>query len=176
MDEKALEKALSDRLRLAREDSALLGSIRIANATSDARTLLQLVGDCPFEILQDTSEWNTHPGLMKDIIGGMTPDIVVRSTTSGENRIIIEVKKHQRLGYGTADSQIIRYLLHLLATSNERPAISKPEIRRAVLLAAPSEWFEEPLNAKAWGHFTTTYQPVASHFGITLGELRLLLD
>jgi hypothetical protein len=173
MDEKAIEQWLCDVLRSGRGDSEYLRAVSIANSTSDARTLLDLVGNCPFEVFQDTSDWNTHPELMMDIIGGMTPDVVLRSTVSGENRIIIEVKRYQSLGYGTADSQIIRYFLHLLATSSAKSGIRGPEIRRAVLLAAPSHWFEEPKNSKAWGYFTNTYEPLASHFGITLGELRL---
>jgi len=72
---------------------------------------------------------------MLDVIDGMIPDIVLRSPISRQNRIYIEVKDTEPLGYGIEDSKIARYFLHLLATTTRGPKEGN-DIRRAVLLCA----------------------------------------
>ncbi|ALA57218.1 hypothetical protein NITMOv2_0782 [Nitrospira moscoviensis] len=67
----------------------------IHNSTSDAKNLFDLIGHKTYEVIEDDSRWNLHPKFMLEIIGGMTPDIVLRSKASNENRIYIEVKKTQ---------------------------------------------------------------------------------
>ena len=116
---------------------------------------------------------NPYPKFMVEIIGGMIPDIVLRSKVSNENRIYIEVKRTQPLGYGKVDSQIVRYFLHLLATSHSKPSGGADDIRRAVLLAAPPSWFAVNAIHDAWRYFLETYTQLASCFGVTLGELHL---
>jgi hypothetical protein len=113
---------------------------------------------------------------MEEIIGGMTPDLVVRSKASGQNRIIIECKgpKEKQRSFGIADSQIVRYFLWLLAMTESRRG---QDIRRAVLLAAPSPWFVNRATSQSWSYFTQTYKPLGSYkrnegFDITLGEIR----
>ncbi|MGB6716817.1 MAG: hypothetical protein WBE47_07700 [Candidatus Acidiferrales bacterium] len=101
----------------------------------------------------------------------MTPDIVLRSRVSGENRVYIEVKDSQPLGYGVEDSQVVRYFLHLLATTTGIPREGETDIRRAVLLCAPSTWFKNAINAKAWNHFLEHFSGLAKEFEITLGEV-----
>lgn len=145
----------------------------IHNSTSDARNLFDLIGDREFHLIKDDNRFNPCPTFMVDIIGGMIPDIVLRSKASNENRIYIEVKKTQRLRYDKVDSQIIRYFLHLLATTQSRPLGGTDDIRRAVLLAAPPSWFAVNTNHAAWTYFLETYSPLASCFGVTLGELHL---
>ena len=123
-------------------------------------------------VFQDDSEWNTHKGFMVDVAGGMTPDIVLRLKGSGQNRICIEVKESQCLGYNTEDSQIIRYFLHLLAILEQKPH-GVTDIGRAIILAAPSNWFENSRTGTEWRYFTDHYTDLARAFGITLGELRM---
>ena len=103
---------------------------------------------------------------MLDVAGGMTPDIVVRSKGSGQNRIYIEVKESQCLGYNTEDSQIIRYFLHLLAVSELKPN-GVADIGRAIILAAPSNWFETSRTGTDWRYFTDHYTGLARAFDIT---------
>jgi hypothetical protein len=109
---------------------------------------------------------------MVDVTGNMVPDIVIRSLQSRENRIYIEVKLGQALGRGKHDSQIIRYFLHLLCNSKQLPKGS-PDIRRAMLLAAPSLWFQNNKNADAWQYFLDKYQDLARCFDVTLGRLEI---
>ncbi|TDR42107.1 hypothetical protein DFR29_109163 [Tahibacter aquaticus] len=170
-DEKQLESELCKRI-LPRDPHAL-EQVRIDNSTSDARNLADLIGDKDFELLADTSNWNQHKNVLIDITGNMTPDVVIRSTSSGENRTIIEVKYTHVLGYGRADSQVIRYFLHLLATTLQRK--NGGDIRRALILAAPDSWFENRRNSEDWGYFMRTYKDIAGAFDITLGEIRLPL-
>jgi hypothetical protein len=106
---------------------------------------------------------------MQDLVGGVTPDIVLRSKSSGQNRIYIEVKDTEPLGYGIEDSQIVRYFLHLLAMTTKGPS---SDIKRAVLLCAPSAWFQVERNAKTWNHFLDRFLGLAKAFDITLGEIR----
>jgi hypothetical protein len=109
---------------------------------------------------------------MDDVIGGMTPDIVLRSLASGQNRIYIEVKETACLRYGTADSQIIRYFMHLLAVSTQRTQDSR-DMTRAIILAAPPMWFENSRTGTDWKYFVERYADLARAFHVTIGELRI---
>lgn len=173
MTEKDLERLLCEKLRTGLTAVGAHAEFSIHNSSSDAKNLFALIGENGYEVIEDDTRWNLHPRFMLEIIGGMTPDIVLRSKVSGENRIYIEVKKKQPLGYGKADSQIIRYFLHLLATSHSKPPSVEEDIRRAVLLAAPMSWFADTVNRDAWTYFLGTYSRLASCFGVTIGELHL---
>jgi hypothetical protein len=116
------------------------------------------------------SDWNPFKELMPDVIGNMCPDIVLRSKATDENRIYIEVKDTNRLAdghYHVEDSQVVRYFLHLLGMTHKDP----DDIGRAMLLCAPSRWFADPHNAKAWGHFVEHFSGLATKFEITIGEV-----
>lgn len=162
--EKEIEKRFLDRLK----DGP--ASLEIHNSTSAAKNLAALLGQHKPTVLPDTSAWNSHPNFMQDVIGGMTPDIVLRSTLSGQNRIYIEVKDTEPLGYGIEDSQITRYFLHLLATTTRSPK-EGADIRRAILVCAPASWFTVNRNAQTWNHFLRRFSGLATAFDITLGEL-----
>lgn len=166
--EKDIEGRLCQRLNEGVAKPETLTQISLARFNAGVSNLAALVAGHPFDVVQDSSDWNTHPGLMVDIIGGMTPDIVLRSTTSGENRILIEVKQHARLGHDEDACQLTRYFLHLLATSTQSKG---QDIQRAVILAAPEAWFEDPTNAGDWERFTSRFGPLAAHFGIVLAKL-----
>lgn len=73
MDEKEIERTLCSRLRGAVGAPSLLAAFSLANSTSDATTLVDLIGNTRYEILEDNSDWNTSPHFMVDIAGGMTP-------------------------------------------------------------------------------------------------------
>jgi len=63
----------------------------------------------------------------------------------------------------------VRYFLHLLAMTTKAPS---SDIKRAVLLCAPSAWFQAERNARTWNHFLARFSGLAKAFDITLGELR----
>lgn len=145
-------------------------SLTIENSSNhNYRNLSDLIGNADIDIIQDDSEWNTHPGFMVDIAGGMTPDIVIRSKLSKQNRIYIEVKNDAKFNYGLADSQMTRCFLHLLATSTREQSNNDP--CRALILAAPSTWFAIQGNKEKWSYFKTHDVGLADAFGITIGEL-----
>ncbi|OQW33800.1 MAG: hypothetical protein A4E19_02840 [Nitrospira sp. SG-bin1] len=175
MVEKNLEDALAAKLERALLDRSLLRDIRIISGTSDASCLYDLVSERDYKIFQDRSDWNPVPTLMIDVAGGMVPDLVLRSIASNENRIYIEVKYTEDLNYDRPLSQIVRYFLHLLCTTRQSPLPKKQDIRRAVLLAAPSAWFENKTHANKWYYFLDRYADLAKlpEVDITLGELRL---
>lgn len=83
------------------------------------------------------------------------------------------MKKTRPLGYGKFDSQAIRYLLHLLATTQQRPHGIATDIRRAIVLAAPPSWFGVKDNRDAWHYFLQTYAALAATFDVTLAELHV---
>jgi len=146
-----------------------LREVQIVNCPS-ATDLFQLIGEREFVPFYDNNEWSKGFELRGDFFERIRPDIVVRSSTSGENRIIIEVKVDTPLKYGSAaDSQIVRYFLQLLATSRYRP---DGDIRRAVLLAAPSSWFVST-HRDRWQYFLDTYRQLAMRedIDISLGEI-----
>jgi hypothetical protein len=153
MGEKQLETDLCRKLVAGLTDRTNLNEVSLCRSTSDCKTLRDLIGDAPCDLIEDSSIWQLHPKFMVDIIGGMTPDIVLRSSLSGENRIYIEVKNTAEIGYGKAESQVIRYFLHLLATSHKTPPGVSSDIHRALILAAPSSWFAAEKNASTWGYF-----------------------
>jgi hypothetical protein len=176
LDEKKLE---SDLCRKIESGTDGLRSIEI-ETPSGHRTLLELVGDqrptiLDKTILQDTSDWNENKNLSKNMFHGITPDIVLRSNRSRQNRIIIEVKKTSRFTHREPDaSQVLRYFLHLLVTSDKNKHGEKhSDMERAVLLAAPMNWFKNPSIAAPWNHFVDKYQPLAVQFEITIGRIVL---
>jgi len=162
------EKEIEGRILERLEDG--LARLEIQNSTSDAPNLAALLGQHRPTVFHDTSAWNLHPNFMQDVIGGMVPDIVLRSPISRQNRIYIEVKDTGPLGYGIEDSQIARYFLHLLATTTRGPKEGN-DIRRAVLLCAPAAWFKVKGNAETWNYFLVCFSGLAAAFDITLGEL-----
>lgn len=172
MTEKDLETRLVEKLRSA--TPCVLQDLSITRSTSDARSLYALLGETPFDLFQDTSDWNPSPTFMIDVAGGITPDIVIRSRSSGRNRIYIEVKLHEEIRGDRALSQVTRQFLHLLATTQRSPD-AQSDIRRAVLLAAPSAWFEQNRHRAKWDWFRCRYEDLArlSAIDITLGELKL---
>lgn len=171
-NEKEYERALCERIDRYLADPKINDPIPFARTTSDAKSLGDLIGLTAVKVLPDNSEWRQNHDVLVDLTGGMTPDIVLRSNLSGQNRILIEVKCESRLNYGRVDSQIVRYFLHLLATTLH-DAKNKFEVRRAVVLAAPRAWFEVPQNRADLEYFNSTYGPIASVFGITLAEIDL---
>lgn len=177
MVEKDLENSLAAILLSGSLNRSALRDLRIARSTSDATSIYDLVGNYEYEILQDTSEFNheSEPKLMIDVAGGIVPDLVLRSRTSRENRIYIEVKFTEEIRDEAPLSQIVRQFLHLLATSRHAPLAEGSDIRRAVLLAAPSAWFVKKTNMTKWRYFLNTYTDLARlpKVDITLGELRL---
>lgn len=169
MAEKIIEDAICNLLSEAKTNPSLLKEIKITNSTSEAQTLYDLIGDEQIEVLQQ-GDWNNKPTLMPNIIGGMTPDIVIREATfPEENRIIIEVKDEKTLNYEVENSQIIRYFIHLLTMTEKY--ISEFNIQRAIFLAAPAHWFDRPSTSTAWDYFISTYKKLATSFEITLGEI-----
>jgi hypothetical protein len=170
MSEEDIQKWLSEKLLKATDNLEILKSLTIHNSTSDSLSVFDLVGHCDYKIFTDDTDWNPHKEFLKDLVEGKRPDIVLRSLRPVENRIIIEVKEKQGIS-GKADSQLICYFLHLLGTTR-KVRDEKGEIRRAVLLAAPSYWFEEPSNAEKWKYFVDKMGDLARAFKITLGEIR----
>jgi hypothetical protein len=85
------------------------------------------------------------------------------------------VKLHEELRDDKALSQITRQFLHLLATSQFAPQGGRPDIARAVLIAAPAAWFTEKRNQDKWQYFLNHYSDLARlpKINITLGELWL---
>ena len=172
MSEKQIEDQLVRTLHNGLREPGRLAAVILTSASSDVRSFADVCGSHAFEIFQNDTGWNTHKGFMEDVIGGMTPDIVLRSVLSGQNRIYIEVKESDCLHYDTEDSQIIRYFLHLLAVSERNPK-GIPDISRAIILAAPSGWFENSRTGTDWRYFIEHYCDLARAFCITLGELRV---
>jgi hypothetical protein len=165
ISEKDIENALCVVLRQSDEFPELLKSLSIHNnRTTQYENMYDLVQSKKFDLFQDNSDWIADKSIMIDIIGKMTPDIVLRSLASKQNRIIIEVKCTAKLTFGMYDSQITRYFLYLLgATSNNKAN----DIPRAIIIAAPKEWFRN----NTWTHFVNTYWGLAKAFNITIGEL-----
>jgi hypothetical protein len=166
MAEKDIEQFLLQKLA----KSELKGLVITSAHDSLVRNLGDLVGNNKFQVFHDDNRWNPNPGVGRDVIGGMVPDIVLRSLKSGQNRIYIEVKETDHLRYDKEDSQIIRYFLHLVFTTKKEP---NEDIQRAILLAAPSAWFTDVTNAEKWQHFLDNYGGLASRFDVTLGEIHL---
>ncbi|SRR6266566_6317035 len=198
--EKELERTVCLTLEGAKTEQALLENLRISQATSaDVRSVRDLVHGVQFDVLQDTSDWRRDASWERswkagstwllEIAGGQTPDIVLRSKAdrwSGENRILIEVKREQGdFQYERECFQMIRYFLYLLATTRRYPLagrgdckckvpdICRHEIRRAVLAAAPSGWFARQGRESKWRHFMDTYRHIAKTLDVTIGEIHL---
>ena len=167
--EKNLETNLCLKLNEAKGQRSSLNLLAFSGSSSSGVSSLGgLIGRHDYQVIQDSSNWNRDPKVMQDVIGGMTPDIVLRSTNTDENRIYIEVKSTAKLNYKKEDSQVIRYFLHLLAMTKQNKG---RDIRRGVILAAPESWFDHPKNGAWWNYFLETYSDLARAFDITLAAL-----
>ena len=124
-----------------------------------------------YDVLEDTSEWRTNrDNFSIDLIGGMTPDIVIRDIRDEKNpkiRIIIEVKHLAELNYDIEDSQLIRYFLYLLCSTNKKDS----DIKRGLFLAAPQEWFNNQAKKEKYEYFLNTYKKIADKFDIEIGRI-----
>lgn len=166
-DEKELEKNLC---RVIKSGQTARQSIEVHRTESTVHSLADLFEKGEPGIVEDNSDWNEFRTLSKDLFWGVTPDIVIRPIGSNHNRTIIEVKKDSPFTHKEPDkSQVLRYFLHLLVTTDNSP---ESGIRRAVLLAAPQSWFGGKHSAP-WHHFLSHYRPLAREFDITLGEIPL---
>lgn len=177
MSEIGLQDKLCNLLLNGRSDRSTLPTLKFSETSTDAQTVYDLVGHVDYRLIredQPSDPWNQFPDFMIDVIGGMQPDVVLRSKVSDENRIYFEIKWSSPLGYNTADSQIVRYFLHLLAASH-RSSNGRQDIRRAVVLVAPNVWTEKKAFLAKWQYFFQTYRELASLFDITLALLRLEL-
>ncbi|MCW8308864.1 hypothetical protein AruPA_17665 [Acidiphilium sp. PA] len=172
------QKWLVEKLQASCGNRELLSTIPVNLVTAES-SIGSLCGDFQYSIFEDNSDWNRQRKtsysrqILMDISGGMTPDIVLRSGVSDENRIYIEVKEQASINYGMYDSQMVRYFLHLLATSKSTKSQPHTDLRRAVILAAPDYWFEKNTSAKYWYDFCERFAGLADAFDVTLGEIRL---
>lgn len=178
VDERMAESAICEVLRAGISNRSRLAELALSNSSvSDHRTLADLLGSVPYEVLRDTSDWNSHPHLSADLFGGCTPDIVMRTPTSRvaeslyANRIIIEVKWTAPLREPREASQAVRYFVHLLTTTSV--GSGSVSGHRGLILAAPQSWWSQTRNCDAWSYFRRQYADLAGIFGITLAELRL---
>ncbi len=196
MVEREIEDRLYSRLVSSLRQRSLLRDILVSKSSWDGvRSLADLLGDVTLKVFKDTSEWKQDSAWersrkekavwLQDISGGSTPDLVLRSDKSGENRVIIEVKKEKGRFHSDKECpQIARYFLHLLVATRRCPAEQdgctarhpRPcphDARRALLMAAPASWFAEQAAAEdsRWAHFVKTFSPLATNFDITLGEI-----
>ncbi|MGC9270919.1 hypothetical protein [Acidiphilium sp.] len=172
------QRWLVEKIRSSCGNPDSLSTIPVKTLTNES-SIGSLCGTFDYDVFEDTSFWNhqrevsdKHNVLM-DISGGMTPDIVLRSGKSGQNRIYIEVKEKAKLSYGIYDSQVVRYFLHLLATSKSTKMQPYSELRRAIILAAPDYWFDNAKLVEPWHDFCKRYAGLAEAFDVTLGEIRL---
>ncbi len=171
--EKMLEKHLQDAIvKKLDPKTSVWRSIPIANHTTSSTTLGSLIGDFDFKIDERPTLHRKGTALSVDLFGSMKPDIMIRSSESKQNRIIIEVKKTALCTHKERHaSQILRYFLHLLATTDQQPN-KKSDIHRAVLVAAPTSWFNSKSHSRCWNEFLEHYSPLAKTFNIALGEIR----
>jgi len=166
MNEKTLEKLIVDKL-----NTKDLKKLVIQGPNEEEQSLQDLLSDFHYVVLEDTSEWrNKTESFSVDVIGGMVPDIVICDADANKIRIIVEVKNTASFNYTLEDSQIVRYFLYLLCSTDSNDS----KIPRAVLLAAPDQWFRNENNKRAYKYFIDTYKGIANKFNIIIG--RLLID
>lgn len=166
--EKEIETYVCGILKRAKSDHNLLADLVVKNSNLQRSiSLVELINTNEYDVIEDNSDWNPDKHLMVDVIGGMTPDIVLRDTVTRENRVLIEVKRTAKLNYGACDSQIVRYFLYLIGATSRRNSTG---IRRAVLVAAPPEWFDN----ESWRYFIKTYSGLANSLNVVIGEIHCI--
>ena len=82
--EQDIENWLAAALRAASGVPTLLRDIRFVSPERQAeQCFAHLCGSSGYEVFQNDAAWNTHRNFMNEVIGGMRPDIVLRSVRSG---------------------------------------------------------------------------------------------
>jgi hypothetical protein len=172
LSEIALQEKLVDILK---SDPMIRKTVHIFRSEKELGTLNALLGECQwnrdFILKEDVVLRRKESELCDDLFGGIKPDIVLCSTRSGQNRIIIEAKIHSDFTRTEPhESQVLSYFLHLLVTSDRKPK-GIEDIQRGFFLAAPSSWFENEKKSRPWHDFVNHYGPLADQFDIKLGEI-----
>jgi hypothetical protein len=84
-------------------------ALEIKDSSSGSRNLADLLGGHKPTIFHDTNDFNPNPKFMQDLIGGMTPDIVLRSPVSGSEPDNYRGQGHGATGFrgrGLSNHQI----------------------------------------------------------------------
>jgi hypothetical protein len=172
LSEISLQKRICKFLQDNRENE-----LKIVAATSrNVRSLADLIEGRKFSLYSEDqkAEWRRCPEMGVDIVGGSgtTPDIILSSDLSKQQRIIIEAKKWATFTHKEPPaSQVARYFLYLLYATLRYPlGKNSPDIRRAVLLVAPTKWFESK-KADIWRRSVCIHSELAQLFDITFGEI-----
>lgn len=172
MSEPLLQKTLSDLLR----DRAQIIPIR-KSTINGINCVADLTGNVEYDLLaeNETKPWKKCPEVGVNIIGGSNtrPDIILSSKGTGQQRILFEVKYDSGFTHIEPKiSQVIRYFLYLLYTTEQKPK-GKNDIRRGIFLVAPSKWFDSTAVDKGplWRSSVESYRELAGHFDITFGEI-----
>ena len=172
MPEIMFHDRLCKALEAGRGNRSVLNEISVLSVNhADVRSIGDLIPvNAPYAITEFLTVVAKPP--LSDVFNRLQPDIVIQSlgSTAPLSRIYIDVKDKAEMTYGFADSQLVRYFLHLIATTTAKDSL----IRRAVLAAAPAEWFERESRRgtkSAWTHFITSYAPLASALNVTLGSI-----
>ena len=163
------EKPIEDKIiQLLKQDPYSLKFQSTSNI--EYQNIGRLINGSPFDILQDTSDWNQHKNICIDISGQMTPDIVIRSKVTNQNRIIIEVKDWARISNN--GRQLRSYFIHLLVTTTRDASVSGG-IVRAIILAAPDHWFRDRNRYAAYDIFLQECAGLANDYGIVLAAINM---
>jgi hypothetical protein len=141
-------------------------------------TLNQLLGkaECgrDYEVLPQKKQKAGGTTGISSTFHGLTPDVIIAGKQSGQDRIVIEVKKYSNPENNDHldGNQFANYFFHLFSTTD----VESPDdinIPRALIVAAPTDWFKVPQNFTVWHHLIRQYGPLAELYKITLAEIHI---
>lgn len=178
--EEDYHNAFAKTLTAAKTDRAILNSIRLLRPSDkDYTNLGDLIGKHPFTILDDKifctgKALGESDTLLEDIGGGMHPDFGLRAKSSANPsaRIYIEIKHKAGATQAKGFNQYARYFVYLAATTLQNKDNPGIDFQRAMILAAPKEWFGSKYY-KEWLVFRETFGPMANELKIVLAEIEL---
>jgi hypothetical protein len=148
--------------------------IPIMTASPNPLRLKELIQQNEFSVKEEELLLpSSKLGLSQDLFALQRPDLAVVSRASAQTRILIEVKQATSSTHKELDaSQFVRNLLFLLSATDRHPR-GNADIRRAVLVAAPQEWFGNKVLSREWDYLVGQYTSLAQTFDITLGAIYL---
>jgi hypothetical protein len=161
---------------ILKTDSASRPTVKTYREGKESGTLNALLGEAEFnrdfviKVQQTLREKNSGTSL---IFQGLIPDLIIAGKQSNQNRIVIEVK--QFTGSTTKEpdaSQFANYFFHLFATTDVKPN-DRIVIPRAMIVAAPTQWFNKSETATLWNYLIDEYGSLAKTRQITLAEIHI---
>jgi hypothetical protein len=165
-------------VEILKTNSSLRPTVKTYRAGKESGSLNELLGKAEwrrdYEVLPQKKQKAGGTTGISSTFHGLTPELIIAGKQSGQDRIVIEVKKYSNPeSFDHPDgNQFANYFFHLFATTD----VKSPDdiiIPGAMIVAAPINWFNIAENSNVWKYLIHQYGSLAKTYDITLAEIHI---